>query len=78
MSNSTGEGEFLRELEVEVEVELDLAESTRPEEITGPSTEWLFDPLDVQREEIGLRSLLGAIEAVEGDDNRNDDRTGGS
>jgi hypothetical protein len=78
MSNSTGDGEFLRELEVEVEEELDLAESTRPEEITAPSSEWPFDPVDVQREEIGLRSLLDAIEAVEGDDHRTDDRTIGS
>ena len=78
MSSSPGDGEFLRELEVEVEEELDLAESTRPEEITGPSAEWLFDPVDAQREEIGLRSLLGAIEAVEGVDHRDGNRTTGS
>jgi len=41
------------------------------------SAEWLFDPMDVQREEIGLRSLLGAVEAIEGDDPRNDERTTG-
>jgi hypothetical protein len=78
MGNSTGDGEFLRELEVEVEEELDLAEAARPEEITGPSSEWLFDPVDAEREEIGLRSLLGAIEAVEGDEHRNDNPTTGS
>jgi hypothetical protein len=78
MSNSTGDGEFLRELEVEVEEELDLAESARAEEITEPSSEWLFDPVDAQREEIGLRSLLGAIEAVEGEDHRDGNRTTGS
>lgn len=79
MSNPTGKGEFLFELEIEVETELDLAESSRPEEAIGsPSAEWLYDPMDVQREEIGLRSLLGAVEAMEGEDSRNDDRTAGS
>jgi hypothetical protein len=69
MSNPTGDSDFLRELELEVEAELNLAESSRPEEIIGlPSTEWPFDPMDAQREEIGLRSLLGAVEAMEGDD----------
>lgn len=68
MSNSTGEGDFLHELEQEVEAELDLAEASRPEEIMGlPSAEWPFDPMDVQREQVGLRSLLGAVEAMEGD-----------
>jgi hypothetical protein len=80
MSNPTGDSEFLGELEREVEAELDLAESSRPEEIIGlPSTEWPFDPMDVQREEIGLRSLLGAVEAMEGDDDhRGSGRAGGS
>jgi hypothetical protein len=71
VSNPTGDGDALRELEVEVEAELNLAESSRPEEIIGvPSSEWLFDPMDAQREEVGLRSLLGAVEAMEGDDHR--------
>jgi hypothetical protein len=77
MNNPTGEDDSLRELEIEVEADLNLAESSRPEELIGlPSAEWLFDPMDVQREEVGLRSLLGAIEEMEGDSR--DDRTSGS
>ena len=73
MNNPTGDGDALRELEVEVKAELNLAESSRPEEIIEvSSSEWLFDPMDVQREEAGLRSLLGAVEAMEGDDRRDD------
>jgi hypothetical protein len=79
MSDPTGERDFLGELEREVEAELDLAESSHPEEIIGlPSTEWPFDPMDVQREEIGLRSLLGAVESMEGDDHRGSGRAAGS
>ena len=78
MSDPTGDGTFLRELELEVEAELDLAESSGPEEAVGEaSAEWLYESIDVQREEIGLRSLLGAVEAIEGADLRNDDRTAG-
>jgi hypothetical protein len=79
MSNRAGDGDFLHELEAEVEAELNLAESSRPEEIIGlPGTEWPFDPMDVQRAKVGLRSLLGAIEAMEGDDHQVDDRAAGS
>jgi hypothetical protein len=31
-----------------------------------PVDEWLFDPADAQRYEIGLHNLLGAVEALEG------------
>jgi hypothetical protein len=41
------------------------------------SAEWLYESIEIQREEFGLRSLLGAIEAMEGDEPRNDDRTSG-
>jgi hypothetical protein len=65
MSIPVGDSEFLGRLGREVELELDLARSSRPEEIIElPSTEWPFDPMDVQREEIGLRSLLGAVESM--------------
>jgi hypothetical protein len=68
MSNPAGGSDFLGELELEVEAELRLAESSRPEEVVGPpSAEWPFDPMDVEREEIGLRNLIGAIEAMEGE-----------
>jgi len=33
--------------------------------MSQPVTEWLFDPADAQREQVGLRSLLGAVEALE-------------
>ncbi|MFE9694275.1 hypothetical protein [Micromonospora sp. NPDC005806] len=67
MSARTGDDDSLRELEAEVEAELAMAESSHPEEaIKLPVTEWLFDPADAQRDEVGLRSLLGAVEALEG------------
>ncbi|MFF3441147.1 hypothetical protein [Streptosporangium sp. NPDC002721] len=67
MGTPTGENGFLYELEVEVEEELTLVESSHPEEAMDlPVTEWLFDPADAQRDEIGLRGLLGAVEALEG------------
>jgi hypothetical protein len=28
-------------------------------------TQWEFDPTDVQREEVGLRNLLDAVEVLE-------------
>jgi hypothetical protein len=62
------EEQFLHNLEVEVETELVIAQSSHPEEELGGSpAEWLFDPADVEREEIGLRSVLGAVEALERD-----------
>ncbi|MEV4116000.1 hypothetical protein [Nonomuraea sp. NPDC049695] len=62
----SGDDDFLYELEVEVEAEVTLVEASRPEEAAGlPVTEWLFDPTDVEREEIGLRGLLDAVEALE-------------
>lgn len=66
MSVPTGGSEELHGLEIEVEEELALAEASHPEtEAELPVTEWLFDPTDVEREEVGLRNLLGAVEAVE-------------
>jgi hypothetical protein len=79
MGNPTDDGGVLRGLELEVEAELKLAESSRPEEVMGlPSAEWPFDPMDVQREEIGLRNLLGAVEAADGHDSRSDEPSTGS
>jgi len=67
MSIPTGDNTFLHELEVTVRTELTLAETSQPEEeaVALPIGEWLSDPADDERYEIGLRSLLGAIEAVE-------------
>lgn len=61
-----GDDEFLHELEIEVEVELSEAVASRPEEEYAlPITEWLFDPTDVEREQIGLRGVLDAIDVLE-------------
>jgi hypothetical protein len=67
MSIPTGDNTFLHRLEITVRTELILAETSQPEEeaVATPIDEWLSDPADDQRYEIGLRSLLGAIEAVE-------------
>ena len=65
MSTPTGDNAFLYELELNVRTELTLAETSRPEiEADIQTVEWLLDP-DAQRYEIGLRALLGAVEAVE-------------
>jgi hypothetical protein len=79
MGNPTDGGDVLGGLEIEVEAELKLAELSRPEQVMElPSAEWPFDPMDVQREEIGLRNLLGAVEATEGHEHRDDERSAGS
>jgi hypothetical protein len=76
MSTSTGDNEF--ELEAEVEAELSLAESSDAEQATGlPVSEWLFDPTDIQREEVELRNLLGAVEELEGEFRHDQRGTGG-
>ena len=68
MSTLSSDDAFLPDLEGTVREELALAErgQVEGEPFCVPMEEWLFDPADVQREEIGLRSLLGAVEAVEG------------
>jgi hypothetical protein len=59
---------ILNQLEIEVEAELTMAVSSRPEEeIDQDPAGWAFDPTDVEREEIGLRSLLGAVTELETD-----------
>ena len=67
MSTPTGDNAFLHALELNVRTELTLAETSQPwEEAVGvPIEEWLSDPADDQRYEVGLRSLLGAVEALE-------------
>lgn len=63
----TDESQLLRKLEADVETELDMARSSPPEEALGMSpAEWLLDPADAEREEVGLRTLLGAVQALEG------------
>ena len=67
MSIPNGDNAFLHELELDVRAELTLAETSPPEEEAAsvPIGEWLSDPVDDQRYEINLRSLLGAVEALE-------------
>jgi hypothetical protein len=74
MSTPIGDNAFLSELELNVRTELALAETSQPELEAGGvlSVESLLDE-DAQRYEVGLRSLLGAVEAVE-DGSRPGDR----
>jgi hypothetical protein len=67
MSIPTGDNAFLHALELNVRTELTLAETSQPEEeaVRVPIDEWLSDPADDQRYEASLRSLLGAVEALE-------------
>jgi len=69
MSTPTGDKAFLHALELNVRAELTLAETSQPWEdaVRVPIDEWLSDPADDQRYEVGLRSLLGAVEALEDD-----------
>jgi hypothetical protein len=65
--STLGEGNpFLHELEIDVRTELVIAETNQPEEEADGvlDAELLLDP-DVQRYEVALRSLLGAVEAME-------------
>jgi hypothetical protein len=67
MSTPIGDNAFLHELELNVNTELMLAETSQPEEeaVRVSVDEWLFDPADAQRYEVGLHNLLGAVEALE-------------
>ncbi|GIH28094.1 hypothetical protein Aph01nite_64040 [Acrocarpospora phusangensis] len=65
MTTPSGD-EFLYELHAEVELEVTLIERSHAEEAAElPVSEWLYDPADVEREEVGLRGLLDAIEVLE-------------
>ena len=63
----TGNNAFLQELELTVRTELIQAGTGQPAEqaVNVPIEEWLSDPADDQRYEASLRSLLGAVEALE-------------
>jgi hypothetical protein len=67
MTIPTGDSAFLHELELIVSTELTVAQTSQPEEEAAgvPIGEWLSDPADDQRYEVGLRALLGAVEALE-------------
>jgi hypothetical protein len=66
MSTQISGNAFLHELELNVRTELTQAETSQPEDAASiPIEEWLSDPADDQRYEATLRSLLGAVEALE-------------
>jgi hypothetical protein len=67
MSTPTGDNTSLHALEVDIRIELTVVETNQPEEeaVGVPIDEWLVDPVDAERYEVGLRSLLGAVEALE-------------
>lgn len=53
-------------LEAEVQAELAVADATPALGLFDPrESEWLVDPAEVQSEQTGLRSLLGALRALE-------------
>ncbi|MGC4959396.1 hypothetical protein ACLQ2P_39900 [Actinomadura citrea] len=61
MSTPTGD-----EFKAEVEAELELAEASDPARAAAqPVSGWLFDPAEAEAEEVELRNLLGAAEALE-------------
>ena len=65
MTNQS-ENEFLHGLEVDIKAELAITGSSPPENVFDtPATEWLYDPTDAERYEVGLHGLLDAVEAVE-------------
>jgi hypothetical protein len=66
MSVPTSDNAFLADLELTVSAELAQAGTSQPEEAACvPIDQWLTDPADEQRYEVGLRTLLGAVEALE-------------
>jgi hypothetical protein len=66
--SALGEGDafFLYQLELDVRAELTIAETSQPEEDADgePDVTMLLD-VDAERYEVSLRTLLGAVEAVE-------------
>jgi hypothetical protein len=58
--------ELLHELHHEVELDLAMIAASEPDHV-GPASEWLVDPAEVERDQVALRSLLGAVEAMEAD-----------
>lgn len=80
MTTPTGDHPFLHELELTVRTELTQAETNQPDEYATlvPPDQWLLDPADAQRDEVGLRNLLGAIETMEGAPQRDEPPAGRS
>ncbi len=68
MTTPTGDDYSLHKLELTVREELTVVESSPLEEESdeAPTAAWQLDP-DGERYEVSLRTLLGAVEAVEED-----------
>ncbi|WP_433003767.1 hypothetical protein [Kribbella sp. CA-294648] len=64
--------EMLHELHHEVEVDLAMIAASEPDHVL-PVSEWLVDPAEVERDQVALRSLLGAVEALEGETPHSED-----
>ena len=61
--------EFLHNLEVEVDADIRLNAAGTPDlDDLGSPAEWLVDPVEAQEEAVEFRSLLDAIEVLEGRD----------
>ena len=79
MTTPAGDNAFLQELELTVRSELTIVETSEPEvDADGvPAVEWLLDP-DAQRYEVGLHSLLSAVETLEYGSRGGDDQDAAS
>ena len=75
MTTPTGNNLSLHELECDVKTELTVAETRHPQEAGAdvPIGEWLTDPTDDQRYEVGLRTLYGAVKTLEDDSRPGDE-----
>ena len=54
---------------LEQELVVELSEATASGEaalLDEDQTTWMFEPADVEREEVGLRNILGAAWAIDG------------
>jgi hypothetical protein len=69
--NAGKDDHVLRDLEIEVDADLELISASGVDDADpGPPGQWLFDPVEAEEEEVELRSLRGAIEALEADHGR--------
>jgi hypothetical protein len=68
---SGDEGQFLQSLHTEIESEIVLSHSDDAIDVVGsPTFDPLLDPTAIEREQVGLSNLLGAVEAWEHRDDK--------
>lgn len=66
MSSTSGDNDFLHRLETNVRAELALVETSQPTaEAAAPTEQWLFEQVEAEHYDVGLRGLLAAVEALE-------------